>query len=160
MGPSAGGFPPPGPPAYPYAGQAGGYPTPGQASSPSAVLIVATISTCAISVGGALLQTVMSMKSGFGEGEPLFGTLVLTAAILTLLFGIGGSLLAMLRGNQVGRVLVTICCLFYLVNGTVTLAQGNSGSIIQIVIAIPLAIMWWLPATSKGMRARKPQART
>lgn len=97
----------------------------------------------------------MSVKSGFSEGEFLFGSLVLAAAGLTLLFGIGGSLLAMLRGSQTGRVLVTICCLFYLVNGTVTLSQGNSGSIVQLVIAIPLAILWWIPPTSKGMRSKR-----
>lgn len=121
---------------------------------PSGTLIIASILTAGISLGGALLQSVMSMKSGFGDGNTTFGALVLAAAVLTLLFGIGGSALAMLRGSRTGRVLVTICCLFYLVNGIVTLIQGNTGSIIQIAIAIPLGILWWLPPTSRGMRAR------
>lgn len=157
MGPPAGGFPQPGQPypsqPYPYAGQPPGYAV--QGSPPSATLIVSAIATSLISMGGALLQTVMSVKSGFGEGDFLFGSLVLAAAVLTLLFGIGGSMLAMLRGSQIGRVLVTICCLFYLVNGTVTLSQGNTGSIIQLIIAIPLGILWWLPPTSKGMRSKQ-----
>lgn len=102
----------------------------------------------------------VSMKSGFGDGDTTFGALVLAAAVLTLLFGIGGSALAMLKGSQTGRVLVTICCLFYLANGTVTLIQGNTGSVIQIAIAIPLGILWWLPPTSRGMRAKTSRPRT
>lgn len=119
-----------------------------------ALLMVTAILTCAISVPGGLIQVVMSTV-GFADGRTVYGALILVAAVATLLFGIGGSVLTLLRGSQLGRVLVTLCCLFYLGNGTITLALGNIGSISQLVVAIPLAVLWWIPPTSRGLRDRK-----
>ncbi|MEB3365957.1 hypothetical protein [Saccharopolyspora mangrovi] len=96
----------------------------------------------------------MSIKR-FETGSHTTAALILTAATLTLLFGLGGSLLALLKGSRTGRLLVTLCCTFYLVNGTVTLAQGNIGSTVQLLVAIPLAVLWWLPATSNALRTRR-----
>jgi hypothetical protein len=123
----------------------------------SALLIVAALTTSGISLGGAFLQTVMSIKR-FEIGSHTTAALILAAATLTLLFGLGGSLLAMLKGSRTGRLLVTLCCAFYLVNGTVTLAQGNIGSTVQLLIALPLAALWWFPATSRAMRTRSTGA--
>lgn len=126
--------------------------------SSSAPLIVAALTTSGISLGGAFLHTVMSIKR-FENGSHTTATLILAAAALTLLFGLGGSLLAMLKGSRTGRLLVTLCCTFYLVNGTVTLAQGNIGSTVQLLMALPLALLWWLPATSRAMRTRRTGVR-
>lgn len=89
-----------------------------------------------------------------------YGVLVLMAAVLTLLLGVGGSVLALLRGSQLSRILVTICCVFYLGNGIITLALGNIGSVLQLVVAIPLAVLWWVPPTSRGMQARRAKKAT
>ncbi|MEV4731428.1 hypothetical protein [Saccharopolyspora sp. NPDC049426] len=130
-------------------------PTPRQSSSHSALLILSAVLTGSVSLCGAFMLSVMSYKSGFEEGDSRFGILMLTLATPTLLFGLGGSLLALLLGSQLGRILVTACCAFYLVNGTVTLLQGNIGSIVQLLVAVPLSTLWWLPATSKAMRAKQ-----
>ena len=130
-------------------------PTPRHSSSHSALLILSAVLTGFVSLCGAFMLSVMSYKSGFEEGDSRFGILMLTLATPTLLFGLGGSLLALLLGSQLGRILVTACCAFYLVNGTVTLLQGNIGSIVQLLVAVPLSTLWWLPATSKAMRAKQ-----
>ncbi len=110
--------------------------------------------------GVGIMQLAMSTVGGFGEDRVAYRALVLMTAVLTLLFGIGGSVLALLRGSQLGRILVTICCVFYLGNGIITLALGNIGSVLQLVVAIPLAVLWWVPPTSRGMQARRAKKAT
>lgn len=120
----------------------------------SVPLLALAIATCLISLIGAFLQIVIAVMGGFQQGRALFGALVLTAAVLTLLLGAGGGLEAM-RGNRTGRVLVAVCCLYYLGNGIITLLSGNIGSLVQLAVAIPLGVLWWLPATTRAMRTER-----
>lgn len=120
-----------------------------------AVLIVAALTTSGVSLGGFALLGAMSIKRGFETGHHLAGALLLTAATLTITLGIGGSLLSLLRGSRTGRILVTICCALYAISGTTTLLNGNLGSLTQLLIALPLATLWWLPTTTRAMHSRR-----
>ncbi|WP_406692612.1 hypothetical protein REH65_12910 [Saccharopolyspora sp. ID03-671] len=125
------------------------------AQSSTAALIVAALTTSGVSLGGFALLGAMCIKRGFEQGNHLAGALLLTAATLTITLGIGGSLLALLRGSRTGRILVTICCALYAISGTTTLLNGNIGSLIQLLIALPLATLWWLPTTTRALRSRR-----
>lgn len=148
--PPPGGFGAPSPYGTPYPSSSG--PNPywgGQQTAlgtlPAAVWTTVTLAGLAGLFG--LIAGIAVMRT-----SAIVGVVTLLMVVIAGLWIVGA--LAAGKGQEWGRIMVTVLCGLGIIGGIVNVATGATAQLVSVLVAGVIVTLWWLPSTTQGMRAK------